>query len=45
MRYLLVKEKNNKFNLYCPEIFGIETWGELSQKSLEKKRKYWYIHY
>lgn len=45
MRYLLVKEKNNKFNLYCPEIFGVETWGELSQKSLEKKRKYWYIHH
>ena len=40
--YLLAKE-NNKFNLYCPDVFGLETWGHTSQTSLEKKRKYWYI--
>lgn len=40
--YLLAKE-NNKFKLYCPDLFGIESWGERSQVSLEKKRKYWYI--
>lgn len=43
MKYLLVKEKNNKFTLYCPEIYGMNTWGESSQVSIEKKRKYWYI--
>ena len=40
--YLVVKE-NNKFKLYCPDLFGIESWGARSQVSLEKKRKYWYI--
>jgi hypothetical protein len=44
MNYLLVKEQN-KFKLYCPEIFGVETWGSHRQTSLEKKRKYWYINY
>jgi hypothetical protein len=40
--YLLVKE-GQKFKLYCPEVFGLETAGSRSQTSLEKKRKYWYI--
>jgi glycerol-3-phosphate dehydrogenase len=40
--YLLVYE-NNKFTLYCPDIFGIGSWGSSSQVSLEKKRKYWYV--
>jgi hypothetical protein len=40
--YLVAKE-NDKFTLYCPDIFGIESWGARSQVSLEKKRKYWYI--
>ncbi len=40
--YLLAKENNN-FKLYCPDLFGIESWGARSQVSLEKKRKYWYI--
>jgi vacuolar-type H+-ATPase catalytic subunit A/Vma1 len=42
--YLLAKE-NDRFTLYCPDIFGIETWGGTSQVSLEKKRKYWYINH
>lgn len=45
MRYLLVKEKSGKFVLYCPDIFGSETWGLTTQVSLEKKKKYWYIHH
>lgn len=40
--YLVVNE-NDKFTLYCPDLFGIESWGARSQVSLEKKRKYWYI--
>lgn len=40
--YLLAKE-DNKFKLYAPDLFGIESWGARSQVSLEKKRKYWYI--
>lgn len=40
--YLVVKE-NDKFTLYCPDLFGIESRGERRQVSLEKKRKYWYI--
>ena len=45
MRYLLVKEKNKKaYNLYCPDIYGAETWGSSSsQTGLKKKRKSWYI--
>ena len=41
MRYLLVKEKNKKtYNLYCPDIYGAETWGsDSSQIGLKKKRK------
>ena len=46
MIYLLVKEKSKKqYRLYCPNIFGIETWGSTSQDSLVKKKKYWYIHH
>ena len=44
VNYLLVKE-NDRFTLYCPDIFGIETWGGTSQVSLEKKRKYWYVNH
>ena len=45
MRYLLVKEKNKKaYNLYCPDTYGVETWGsDSSQTGLKKKRKSWYI--
>ena len=41
MRYLLVKEKNKKtYTLYCPDTYGIETWGsDSSQTGLKKKRK------
>lgn len=42
MKYLLIQEKT-KFKLYCPETYGLETWGSTSQTSLEKKRKYWYV--
>lgn len=40
--YLVAKE-DDKFKLYCPDIFGLESWGTRRQVSLEKKRKYWYI--
>ncbi len=45
MRYLLVKEKNKKaYNLYCPDTYGVETWGsDSSQTGLKKKIKSWYI--
>ena len=45
MRYLLVKEKNKKsYNLYCPDTYGVETWGSSSsQIGLKKKRKTWSI--
>ena len=45
VRYLLVKEKNKKaYNLFCPDIYGAETWGSnSSQTGLKKKRKAWYI--
>ena len=45
MRYLLVKEKSGKFTLYCPDIFGSDTWGMTTQLSLKKKKKYWYINH
>lgn len=44
MVYLLEKCRKH-FHLYCPEIFGMETWGMGAQESLEKKRKNWYIVY
>ena len=40
--YLVAKE-DDKFKLYCPDIFGLESCGTRRQVSLEKKRKYWYI--
>ena len=45
MRYLLVKEKNKKtYTLYCPDTYGVDSWGSSSsQTSLKKKRKAWYI--
>ena len=45
VRYLLVKVKNKKaYNLFCPDIYGAETWGSSSsQTRLKKKRKAWYI--
>ena len=45
MIYLLVKEKNKKtYTLYCPDIYGVDSWGSSSsQTSLKKKRKAWYI--
>lgn len=45
MRYLLVKEKGKRiYNLYCPDTFGVESWGSSSsQTGLKKKRKFWYI--
>ena len=45
MRYLLVKEKNKKtYTLYCPDTYGVDSWGSSSsQTSLKKKRKSWYI--
>ena len=46
MTYLLIKEKGKKkYRLECPEIYGIKTWGNTCQTTLEKKRKYWYIKY
>ena len=45
MKYLLVKEKiKRKYTLYCPDTFGVETWGSGSyQTELKKKRKSWYV--
>ena len=45
MVYLLVKEKGKrKYELYCPETYGVESWGSSSsQTGLKKKRKSWYI--
>ena len=40
--YLVVKE-NDKFILYCPDLFRVESQRAGRQASLEKKRKYWYI--
>lgn len=45
MRYLLVKEKGNNFKLYSPDTYGMETWGGLSQSSIVKKKKHWYINH
>lgn len=45
MKYLLVKEKGKKFSLYCPESYGLPSWGSSSfQTSIIKKRKFWYIN-
>lgn len=35
---------DDKFNIYCSEYYGCETWGTAYQKTLIKKRKHWYIH-
>ena len=43
MKYLLVKEKNKKYSLYCPETYGSHSWGSDFQTFIIKKRKFWYI--
>ena len=43
MIWLLTRGRKNKFTLYCPAVYGMDTWGSDSQDSLEKKRKNWYI--
>lgn len=45
MKYLLVKEKGNDFKLYSPDTYGMETWGGLSQSSIIKKKKHWYVNH
>lgn len=42
MIWLLVRHQRNKYSLYSPSTYGMETWGSTSQDSLEKKKKYWY---
>ena len=45
MKYLLVKERGNDFKLYSPDTYGMETWGGLSQSSIIKKKKHWYVNH
>ena len=41
MKYLLVKEKGKKnYTLYCPDTFGVETWGSGSYQTGLKKKRY-----
>ncbi len=44
MRFLLIGDKTN-FTVYSPELYGCESWGSNSQRSLIKKRKHWYFKY
>ena len=41
MKFLVVKE-DKYYNIYCPQIYGMETWGTNNQVSIVKKRKNWY---
>ena len=45
MLLLLERTKNNHFSLYCPAIYGSDSWGSDTQISLEKARKNWYHVY
>ena len=45
MLLLLERHKGNRFTLYCPEIYGLETWGSNTQLGMEKARKSWYTTY
>ena len=45
MRLLLVRHKCNRFSLYCPDVYGMHTWGTNDQDGISHKRKYWYIEH
>ena len=45
MTYLIVRHKGNRYSVFCPETYGMGTWGMGSQDSIIKKRKHWYIRY
>ena len=46
MTFLLVgNNKTHKYRVYCPEVYGFETWGQNYQEELLKKRKSWYFTY
>ena len=46
MTFLIIgNNKEHKYRVYCPEVYGFETWGKNYQEELLKKRKSWYFTY
>ena len=45
LTFLLIENEDKTIDLYCPETYGMDTWGMTSQDSLEKKNDKWYCHY
>ena len=45
LTFLLVENEDKTIDLYCPETYGMDTWGMTSQDSLKKKNDKWYAHY
>ena len=43
MFLLLERHPGKRFSIYCPEIYGCESWGSLDQHSIVKKRTHWYF--
>ena len=40
-----IKHKRNYLCIYCPEIYGADSWGMNAQEDLVKARKNWYFTY
>lgn len=45
MTLLLVKNENNTYSLYCPEIYGASTWGQTTQEGIDYKDGKYYLTY
>ena len=44
MTYLIHRARGNRYWFYCPDTYGMETWGMNSQEEIIFKRKHWYVH-
>lgn len=45
LTFLLVKNEDKTIDLYCPETYGMDTWGMSTQKSINKRDDGWYYTY
>lgn len=45
MIYFLLAKYENEYHLYCPETYGLATWGDgYYQESIEQEDSKWFFH-
>ena len=44
--FIIVKNQSETLNVYCPMVYGLETWGQSSQIGIDKEDDgHWYHSY